>query len=398
MPVAVKTLRQFVVFDALTDEELVEVAKLCQEEVHQHGDKLFDEDEPAEKVYLILEGKISLDKKVQLGRSGSSRQATVTIRGPGRVTGWSSIVAPHIYTLSGICLEPSKLLVINGREMRDFINQNPETGLKLMTAIATIVSGRVQATTGTLTYFLSIISHELKSPLAAIENYLQIILGGFAGEITSKQEKMLQRSALRVKDLRSLINDILDLARMQPEHIQADFEWFDPVEVGAEAIENVQLAAKEKGIAVKVNARLDFHEMVGARRRLCQVFSNLLSNAIKFSPEGSVVMLHVRDKPDRLIFEIYDQGIGISADEQEHVFEDFFRGQNVGEAGGAGLGLAIVKKIVNAHNGEIWLESPYEPGKPGTKFTVVIPRNLATPEMKQQKWKSTQERREQDAN
>jgi signal transduction histidine kinase len=390
MSITVETLRQFTVFETLTDEELAEVARLCREESHQHGVTLFSEDAPAEKIYLLCEGKISLEKKVQLGRSGSSRQATVSIQGPGQVTGWTSVVAPYIYTLSGICLEPCKLLAINGRELRNFMVQNPETGLKLMTAIATITRRRVKETTSTLTYFLSIISHELKSPLAAIENYLQVMLGGFAGEITDKQKKMLQRSALRVKDLRGLINDILDLARMQPEHIQTDFEWFDPVEIGAEAIENVQLAAREKGIMVKVNARLESHKMVGAPRRLRQVFSNLMSNAIKFSPEGSVVTMHVRDTPDHLITEIYDEGIGIPADEQAHVFEDFFRGQKAEQESGAGLGLSIVKKIVDAHHGEVWLESPYEPGKPGTKFTVVIPKNLTTPEMKQQEWKSTQ--------
>jgi signal transduction histidine kinase len=394
MAVTSSTLRQFAIFnESFTDEELAEIAKLChEEEFCEEGARLFAEGDPAEKLYLILEGKVSLEKTVQLGRSGSSRQATVSIQGPGQITGWTSVVAPHIYTLSGVCLEPGKLLAIDGRDMRDFITTDPEAGLRFMAAIATIIRGRMAAATNTLSYFLSIISHELKSPLAAIENYMQIMLGGFAGEITDKQEKMLQRSTLRLKDLRYLINDILDLARMQPEHIQADFQWFDPVEIGAEAIENVQLAAREKGIKVKVNARLESHEMVGARRRLCQAFSNLLSNAIKFSPEGSVVTLRVRDEPDRLVSEIYDEGIGIPADEQAHVFEDFFRGHNVGEAGGAGLGLAIVKKIVDAHNGKIWFESPYAEGKPGTKFTMVIPRNLATPEMRQQEGQSAQKK------
>jgi signal transduction histidine kinase len=278
--------------------------------------------------------------------------------------------------------------------MRDFISRNPAAGLKFMMAMAGIIRGQMKETTDTLTYFLSIISHELKAPLAAIENYLEILLGGFAGELSGKQQRILERSTLRARDLRSLINNILDLARMQPENIQADFAWFDPLEVSTEAIENVLSAAKEKGVTLKVDAAADFEKIVGARRRLLQVLSNLLSNAIKFSPEDSEVTLRLRDEPQELVIEVLDEGIGISADEQTHIFEDFFRGQNIGEATGTGLGLSITKMIVNAHQGKIEVESPYQEGKSGAKFTVVIPRDLATPDMRRREWKSARSKSE----
>jgi signal transduction histidine kinase len=381
-------LQRFDILAEFNDAQLEEVAKLCREESHGNGVKLFEEGDSAEKLYLVLEGKLLLEKKVQLGRSGSSRKATVSIQGPGQAVGWSSLVAPHNYTMSGVCIEPARLLAIDGDDMRRLMVRDPEIGRKLMNAISMLVKGRMEATTNMLTYFLSIISHELKSPMAAIESYLEVMLGGFVGEFTDKQLRMLERSALRLKDLRGLINNILDLARMQPENIQADFEWLDPAEIGAEAIEDVQLAAKEKDIKIKVNAPPGLPKIVGARRRLRQVFSNLLSNAIKFSPAGSEVTVCVRDEPEGLVTEVLDQGPGIPASEQEQIFKDFFRGRNVGEAGGTGLGLSIVKKIVIAHQGNIWLESPYEPGKPGTKFIVVIPKNLATPAMKYEEWEA----------
>jgi signal transduction histidine kinase len=199
---------------------------------------------------------------------------------------------------------------------------------------------------------------------------------------------MLERSALRVRELRNLIAGILDLARMRPEDIQADFTWCEPAEVITQAVEDVRLAAQEKGIELKVEIQTEPEQIVVACRRLRQVFSNLLSNAIKFSPEGSVVTLRVREEPDQLVIEVLDEGIGIPTDAQEHIFEDFFRAQNVGDVGGTGLGLSIVKKIVDAHQGRIWFESPYAAGKPGTKFTVVIPSNLATAAMKHREWKS----------
>lgn len=384
MSVTPEVLRQFEILAGLADDNLAEIAKLCKKEYHEAGTRLFTEGGMAEKLYLVLEGKVSLEKAVQLGRSGSSRPATVGVQGRGKAIGWSSLVEPHIYTMSGSCIEPTTVLVINGVEMRDLLARDPQAGLTLMTAIAKLIRGRMEATTHTLTYFLSIIAHELKSPLAAIENYLEVMLGGFAGELTAKQKKMVQRSALRVKDLRSLINGILDLARMRPEDIQADFESFDPGELIAEAVEDVQLAAQEAGIEIDIEVPAEFQPIVGAHRRLRQVISNLLSNAIKFSPQGSVVTLRAWDEPEQLIAQVIDQGIGIPVEDQDRIFEDFFRARNVGEATGSGLGLAIARKIVEAHGGRIWFESPHAGGKPGTMFAVVIPRDQTIRVMK---WK-----------
>jgi len=118
---------------------------------------------------------------------------------------------------------------------------------------------------------------------------------------------------------------------------------------------------------------------VAARRRLRQVISNLLANAIKFSPEGSTVTLAASDEQDSLVVHILDEGIGIPPEDHEDIFDDFFRASNAAEYGGAGLGLSIAKKIVEAHEGTITVESPHSPDKPGTKFTVVIPRTLTIP-------------------
>jgi signal transduction histidine kinase len=384
-------LSRFGIFAGFSDQELAEIYALCQEESYEDGKVLFAEGDTADRLFLILEGRVSLDKKVQLGRSGSARQATVSIVQPDQVAGWSSLIAPHNYTSSGVCLEPSRALVLKGQDVRRYISLNPAAGLPLMDAIASTISSRLRNSTTTLTYFLSIISHELKSPLAAVENYLHVMLGGYTGELNAKQRRMLERSVLRVADLRGLINDILDLARMRPEQIQADFEWLNPSEPGAQAIEDVRLAASQKDVELRVVAPAEFRRIVGARRRLRQLFSNLLSNAVKFSPQGGVVTLRARDEPERLVVEILDQGPGIPEEEQSLVFEDFFRGRNAGEVAGSGLGLSIASKIVQAHKGEIWVESPYEEGKSGSRFVVTIPRDLETPEMKRLSWSKRQE-------
>jgi signal transduction histidine kinase len=376
MPTTIDILKRFDLFSDLSDETLAEIARLVSEEVHPEGTTLFSEDASAEYLYLILDGKVSLEKLVQLGRTGTPRRAVISAVGPGYTIGWSSLVPPYEYTSSGICLEETKILTIPGSKLRAIMTEQPENGSIIYHRVASIIRARMTNATSTLTYFLSIVSHELKRPLAAVENYLQILLGGYAGELTPKQTRLLERSTLRLTDLRNLISDILDFARIQPEQIRADFEWVEPNEIGSEAIEEVRLAASQNNIHLKAVAPTEFQPIVAARRRLKQVISNLLANAVKFSPEGSTVTLSAHDEPDALVIEVLDEGIGIPPEDQEHIFDDFFRANNVAEYGGAGLGLSIAKKIVDAHEGKIEVESPYQSGKDGCKFTVTIPRTL----------------------
>jgi signal transduction histidine kinase len=174
---------------------------------------------------------------------------------------------------------------------------------------------------------------------------------------------------------------------MRPEQIQADFTWFDPGEVGTESIEDVRMAAAERGIRIRVEPPPEFKPIVGARRRMRQVFTNLLNNAIKYAPEGSTVTFRAQYEPEALIFKVEDEGPGIPPEDLVDIFSDFFRASNVGETPGVGLGLSIAQKIIDAHNGQILVENLMDEGKViGTGFTVIIPRDLKTPEMRRQEW------------
>jgi signal transduction histidine kinase len=375
MKETIDRLRRFDIFSELPDEALKAIAPLATEKKHSEGTVVFSEDSSAENLLLLLEGKISLEKRVQLGTTGTPRRAHLSTISAGQTLGWSSLVPPYKYTSTGICTEEAKLLVIPGEALRDLMLKQPAVGFAISQRIASIIRGRMTTATATLTYFLSIVSHELKRPLAAVENYLQVLLGGYAGELSAKQLRLLQRSTLRLIDLRNLISDILDFARIQPDQIQSDFEMIDPAAVGSEALEEVRLAATQKNIRLKASGPTEFQPIVAARRRLRQVISNLLANAIKFSPEDSTVTLSARDEPEALVIEVRDEGIGIPPEDQKHIFDDFYRAENAAEISGAGLGLSIAKKIVDAHEGTIGVESPYEEGKPGTKFTITIPRS-----------------------
>jgi signal transduction histidine kinase len=381
-------LKRSEILGDLDEEDLANIAAFCKEINYQEGDTILVEADFANKLHIVERGKLALEKRIELGRHTTARNATVSYIEPGKMAGFSTLTEPHAYSTSAVCIEPTRIIEIDGEKMRDYLASHPDVGYKVMQNIANIVGDRYRNATHTLTYFLSVVSHELRSPLAAIENYLRTMLGGFAGDLTPKQERMVKRSIVRVTDLRALIGDVVDLARMRPEQIQADFEWFDPSEIGTESIEDIRLAAAEKSIKLNIVPAAKFEPIVGARRRLRQVFTNVLNNAIKFSPDDSEITFAARYEPENVIFWVEDQGPGIPEEDMPHLFKDFFRGTTVSDVPGTGLGLSISKKIMDAHGGDIIVENLLdEDGNvSGSKFSIVIPRNLKTPQMRKSAW------------
>jgi signal transduction histidine kinase len=381
--ITVARLRKSDIFAQLDEADLISIAEFCREENYQDGHVVLVEGQIANSLFIIERGKLALEKRVQIGRHTTPRNATIDYVGPGQIAGFSALTPPYLYATSAVCIEPTRALHVDAEMLRDYFSEHSSAGIKIMLNLASLIGFRYRGSIDTLTYFLSIVSHELRSPLAAIENYLQTMVGGYAGELTQKQEKMINRCIVRVTDLRALISDVVDLARMRPEQIQADFEWFDPGETGTESIEDVRLAAAEKNIRIRVAPPPKFEPIVGGHRRLRQVLTNVLNNAIKFSPPNSTIVFRAWYEPDKLYFEVEDEGPGIPQDELDEVFKDFFRASNVGDTPGMGLGLSIARNIIDAHNGEILVRNIRdESGRTGTCFRIVIPRNLMTPEMR----------------
>jgi signal transduction histidine kinase len=392
LAIIIDRLRQAEIFSELPDEDLLAIAKFCTEESYHEGAEVLHEGAPANSLFVVERGKLALEKRIQIGRHSTPRNATVGSVGPGKIAGFSTLTYPYIFSTSAVCIEPARLICIEGNALRKYLETHPDLGVKVLNAQAVLIGERYRSAINTLTYFLSIVSHELRSPLAAIENYLQTMDAGYAGEVNPKQKRMIQRSLIRVVDLRNLIGDVVDLARLRPEQIQADFEWFDPGEVGTESIEDARLAAADKDIHLIIEPPPQFNPIVGARRRMRQVFTNLLNNAIKFSPPGSEVKFRAWYEPEELFFQVEDEGPGIPAEDIPYLFSDFYRASNVGDTPGVGLGLSIAKKIIDAHDGQLIVEN-IDPttGKTGTRSTVIIPRNLMTLEMRRREWEAEEQ-------
>jgi len=225
--------------------------------------------------------------------------------------------------------------------------------------------------------FLAVVAHDLKAPLSAVQSYLQLMVGGFAGEIAEKHKHMLERSSQRITELLNLISDLLDISRIEAGQIVSEFEEISLLQTVKDSLENVRGIAKEKNVGLKVDIPKSLPQITASGTRLQQVITNLLVNAIKFTPEKGTVKLRVIDGECDIQVEVMDAGAGISAEELPKIFDDFYRGIDATKAG-TGLGLSIARRIVEAHKGRIWAESPNPGAKPpgGSKFTFTLPKKL----------------------
>ncbi|MGD9116234.1 MAG: HAMP domain-containing sensor histidine kinase [Dehalococcoidia bacterium] len=220
-------------------------------------------------------------------------------------------------------------------------------------------------------HFLGVTVHDLKAPLTAIQSYFWVMLGGFAGPLTEKQKGMLERSSQRIKELLTLVSDLLDIPRIETGQIIQEMKDISLKKLIETSVADLHDLAEQRQVKLKVEMPRTLPRIRGSAPRLQQVLTNLLNNAINYTPEGEVTVKVTRDDGEIKI-EIMDTGIGIPAGDLEHIFEDFFRASNV-EIKGTGLGLSIAKRIVETHGGRIWAESPCPETGCGSKFVFILP-------------------------
>lgn len=218
--------------------------------------------------------------------------------------------------------------------------------------------------------FLASMSHELRTPLNAILNFTEFVADGLMGAVNEKQEDALRRAIASGEHLLSLINDILDLTKIEVGMMEL---FIEPVDFNA-TIESVLATTKgllrHKPIELVTEITPALPMIRGDKRRLRQILLNLLSNAVKFTPQGTIA-LTAELKDLYVHIRIKDTGIGIDQDDQPIIFENFRQGKNtIVTSSGSGLGLPITKYLVEAHHGRIWVESELNVG---STFYVELP-------------------------
>jgi len=219
--------------------------------------------------------------------------------------------------------------------------------------------------------FLSVLAHELKAPINAIQGYLNIISDKVMGADIDNYEQMVERSQIRIDGMKKMISDLLDLTRIESGEKKRTLEKTNIIDSINRAIDTAEPAAREKAVSINLNTDDDKIEMQCDSSEIEIIMNNLLSNAIKYNEEDGRVDIEAKDHKNAIVISVADTGIGMTEEEQEKLFEEFTRIKNKKTRGieGSGLGLSIMQKIVNLYDGEISVES--EPDK-GTKFTVKL--------------------------
>lgn len=228
--------------------------------------------------------------------------------------------------------------------------------------------------------FLSMITHELRSPLNAINGYLDLTLEGIGGELNDQQREFMQRARAGSEHLYALIEDLLLLSRADAGQLRLSREIIQLQDVIINAVEEFELSARDRGITMVIDIAQDFPRLYADAVRIQQVLRNLISNALHFTPRGEKVIVSayvedydaLADEGQRVVkLQIKDAGSGIAPEYQERIFDRFYQIPDTNNSrSGQGLGLAIVKMIVELHNGSIVVEST--PGH-GSTFTCLLP-------------------------
>jgi len=220
--------------------------------------------------------------------------------------------------------------------------------------------------------FLGDVSHELQTPIFAVEGFAETLLDG-ALEDQSVNRSFVEKIHKNARRLAVLVNDLSDISQIETGSLRMNSVPFDPKQLAQESIEALELPAEQASVRLYTFSGQDVGAVVGDRERIRQVILNLLTNGIKYNnPGGSVEIALWRSGENEITFSVIDDGIGISADEVPRVTERFYRvdKSRSRERGGTGLGLAIVKHIVEAHGSSLLIQS--RPGH-GSTFSFALP-------------------------
>jgi signal transduction histidine kinase len=219
-------------------------------------------------------------------------------------------------------------------------------------------------------------SHEFRTPLNAILGYTSMLLKGVTGELTPHQRRNLERVDSNAHHLLAIINDILDISRIEAGKMPLTVSRFDLKDLVAEVLSEVEPIISRSRLEVTSEQAADVPPLKTDRQKIKQIVINFLTNAIKFTPQGSVeVRTEYVESRDEIAVSVADTGIGVSPADRDRIFEDFRQADNspTREYTGAGLGLAICRRLAGILDGRITLNS--EVGR-GSTFTLVVPREV----------------------
>jgi two-component system, NtrC family, sensor histidine kinase KinB len=216
---------------------------------------------------------------------------------------------------------------------------------------------------------ISTVSHQLKTPLTSMRMAIHLLLEEKVGPLNEKQAELLVAAREDSDRLHDILNDLLDISRIESGRVQMEFHAVSTQAMVLEAIEPFRIAAKDQGVAIEVELTEDLPQVWADKSRIGHVFGNLLTNGLKHTPAGGKITVSAKPEDNGVRFSVADTGKGIPSQYLPRIFEQFFRVPDQSSESGAGLGLAIVKEIVEAHGGRVSIDS--SEGK-GSTFSFTL--------------------------
>lgn len=219
--------------------------------------------------------------------------------------------------------------------------------------------------------FVSMVSHELRIPMTSIKGYVKMLQQEVGGTVTAEQQGFLDVIERNVSRLALLINDLLDISRIEAGKITLKLAPVDLNQAIQEVVDTLHISAEEKGLQLTFESVPDLEQVWADKDRVVQILTNLIGNSIAYTVAGRVE-IQFKSRPDNIQIDIIDTGVGISSEAMSHIFERFYRADDkvVQARGGTGLGLPIVKTLIEMHGGRIWVNS--EVGQ-GSTFSFNLP-------------------------
>jgi len=222
------------------------------------------------------------------------------------------------------------------------------------------------------TEFVSMVSHELRTPMTSIKGYADLLLMGSAGTLSDRQERFLTIIRNNVDRLTTLVDDLLDISRIESGRLDLEPEPMEVKEAVDRVITSMQARADEKSLGLRSEVPPKLPTVEADLDRVVQILTNLVGNACQYTPSDGEIVVSARREDGEVQISVQDTGVGIGPEDRERIFDRFFRADDplVQGTSGTGLGLAIVKSLVEMHGGDIWVES--ELGE-GSVFTFTLP-------------------------
>jgi two-component system, OmpR family, phosphate regulon sensor histidine kinase PhoR len=217
--------------------------------------------------------------------------------------------------------------------------------------------------------FVSMVAHELKAPIAAVIGFIKLILDEKVATTEEQEKEYLNRSYTRLQGLVAMVNDLLDISRMELKNKQREIKELDVIPILNSTIELMEFDINKKKLNVEVIVESSTSKLKADQNEITRLFTNIISNGIKYNKEGGYIKIKTKDSGNYLEIIIEDNGIGMKAEEKAKLFQEFFRAKNdkTRNISGTGLGLSIVKRIVDSYNGKIEVNSEF-----GIGTTLII--------------------------